>query len=85
MKFDISNTDELVGCLTEEYPCLIGRVVAKKVDREVYGVRKLVERNFIEINNLDELIELSKDVKHELIISTHYDIPEIEIYDDYRE
>ena len=41
----------------------------------------------IEINTLEELMEFQKDVGSDLILITyaHSEIPEIEIYDDYRE
>jgi len=39
----------------------------------------------IEINSLDDLLQLVKDSGGEIIINTKEDIPEIEIYNDYRE
>lgn len=39
------------------------------------------EYAYITINTIEELVQLSKDVKHELIINDDC----IEIYDDYRE
>ena len=46
------------------------------------------EGYFIEINSIDELLELQKEVKSELIITSATDnesIPAIEIYNYYRE
>lgn len=46
------------------------------------------EGTFIEINSIEELLELQKEVRSELIITSatyNESIPAIEIYDDYRE
>ena len=46
------------------------------------------EGYFIEINSIEELLELQKEVRSELIITSATDnesIPAIEIYNDYRE
>lgn len=43
---------------------------------------------FIEVNSLEELLDLQKSCGSELVVSNSYMnelIPEIEIYDDYRE
>lgn len=42
-------------------------------------------RPYIRINSLKQLVNLSLDLHQELIISTEYDEPSIEIYDDWRE
>lgn len=46
------------------------------------------EGHFIEINSIEELLELQKEVRSELIIASAIDnesIPAIEIYNSYRE
>lgn len=48
------------------------------------GKTKIVKHWEIDINTLEELIELETEVDHLLIISSG-DLPEIEIYDKYRE
>ena len=47
-----------------------------------------VEENnvtFIEVNNIEDLFILSKEIGYELVIGRLFDIPEITIYDDYME
>jgi hypothetical protein len=50
---------------------------------------ELVEAYTIELNTLEELCNLSKEVGNPIIVFTKsgwgFDIPELEIYDDYRE
>lgn len=82
MKFRIKRTSNWDG---EEKPC-----------ENAYGGEHLGGRAddvrvwYIDINTLDELIALRNEVENELIIDTTWEkelngIPEIEIYDDYRE
>jgi len=82
MKFRIKRTSNFDG---EEKPC-----------EKAYGGEHLGGRAndvrvwYIDINTLDELIALRDEVENELIVGTAYekelnDMPEIEIYDDYRE
>lgn len=40
---------------------------------------------YIHINSLKQLVELSRDLHHPLIINAEGDEPTIEIYDDWRE
>ena len=50
---------------------------------------KLVEAYTIELNTIEELYNLSKEVDNPIIVFTEsdwrFDIPELEIYDGYRE
>lgn len=50
---------------------------------------KLREAYVVELSSLEQLNQLCKEVKHPLILSSEsswgFDLPEIEIYDDYRE
>ena len=82
MKFRIKRTSNWGG---EEKPC-----------EKAYGGKHLGGRAddvrvwYIDINTLDELIALRDEVENELIVGTANekelnDMPEIEIYDDYRE
>ena len=82
MKFRIKRTSNWDG---EEKPC-----------EKAYGGEHLGGRAddvrvwYIDINTLDELIALRNEVENELIIGTTWEkelngMPEIEIYDDYRE
>lgn len=81
MKFLISRTsnrnmEDIEEARKEDY-----------VEEIIKGKPKVVEGWFIEINTLQELLNLKTRFNEELIITTRYgtDIPEIEIYDDYRE
>lgn len=82
MKFRIERTS---NCDGEEKPC-----------EKAYGGEHLGGRAddvrvwYIDINTLDELIALRDEVENELIVGTAQekelnDMPNIEIYDDYRE
>ena len=47
-----------------------------------------VEKNnvtVIDVNTVEELFTLSKEIGHELVLGKLFDIPEITIYDDYME
>jgi hypothetical protein len=49
---------------------------------------ELIEAYTIDINTLDELLKLIKDVGHSIIVFEHgyvSPLPELEIYDGYRE
>lgn len=70
MVFEIRNAKSCFGEVIEEYPIL------KK-----YNYKKTKNKEIIEINNLEELMKLIKDVENELVISKD----KILIYDDYIE
>lgn len=55
----------------------------KRYEKDIFGGRKLIEYTdyFIILNNLQDLINLIKQVGHEIIINNGG----LEIYDDYRE
>lgn len=61
----------------------------KVTEGQVYFryVRKYIDRLFIEINSLEELMEFQKDYGTIIIMNNIYDgeVKEIEIYDEYRE
>lgn len=70
MLFKIRNATSCFGEVIEEYPIL-----------QKYNYKKTKNKETIEINSLEELMKLIKDVKNELVISKD----EILIYDDYIE
>lgn len=81
MKFLISKTssenmEDMEEAKQEEY-----------VQEIIKGHPKVVKGWFIEINTLQELLNLKTRFKQDLIITTRSgtDIPEIEIYDTWRE
>lgn len=70
MIFEIRNATSCFGEVIEEYPIL-----------QKYNYKKTKNKETVEINSLEELMKLIKDVKNELVISKD----EILIYDDYIE
>lgn len=70
MIFKIRNATSCFGEVIEEYPIL-----------QKYNYKKTKNKETVEINSLEELMKLIKDVKNELVISKD----EILIYDDYIE
>ena len=81
MKFLISKTsdenmEDMEEAKQEEY-----------IQEVIKGEPEVVKGWFIEINTLQELLNLQTRFKHELIITTGFgtDMPEIEIYDTWRE
>lgn len=78
MKFIISSTSE-----RDEY----WKDKETTQEEHLCGKKKY-KRNVtvIEFSNLEELVEFVKEIDKEVIISCEwYDIPEIEVYDDWRE
>lgn len=70
MLFEIRSATSFFGEVIEEYPIL-----------QKYNYKKTKNKETVEINSLEELMKLIKDVKNELVISKD----EILIYDDYIE
>lgn len=90
---DIWNDPEKIKA---EYPCVndYGFVSEKLAKTRRYHQRDLgiyteetyvIEQPYVEIDSLERLLEFCKTVDQPLIISLDGDVPEIEIYDDYRE
>lgn len=78
MKFEITRASDV---FREEMPCK-GAVLTERKSRFNENVWE------IEINSLEELIELSKEVNHGIILRRPHsagDMYELEIYDDYIE
>lgn len=74
VEFEISRTSEWPGYGEPPYEGAYPKQVTNR-----RGV--LVERWFIEISSLEELIGLAKNTGHEIVLSEG----SLEIYDDYRE
>lgn len=58
-----------------------GEVIEKYPILQKYNYKQTKNKETVEINNLEKLMELIKDVKNDLVISKD----EILIYDDYLE
>lgn len=82
--------------IASEYPCVNDfgfsheavseiREFRKRSTRELVTETYTYDQPYVTINSLEDLLKFTKDVEHPIIISLDEDIPEIEIYDDYRE
>ena len=80
MIFKISNT-QWSPSLLGEYPILCKYGYYNERKKVVWGGAE----GYIVVDSLEELVNLSKDLNHDIIILNNGTEPEIEIYDDYRE
>lgn len=82
---DIWNDPEKIAA---EYPCVNDFGFESEALTITYpNTGRTIERvqPYVNIDNLEKLLEFCKAVEQPLIISLDGDIPEIEIYDSYRE
>lgn len=85
MKFRITRTSQ--KSFATEPPCE-GCARETISGRNSYGNPWAMDIWVREVETLGDLIALQKETGHELVVCVeggHYDMPEIEIYDDYRE
>lgn len=64
--------------------------ICSKIHREIVTLNdNLEEANVVSLESLEELHQLSDEVGHSIILHVNsiegYELPELEIYDDYRE
>ena len=76
MKFRIYSTGD--GCDTREYTDILEKYKLSKMEC-ANGIET------IEISTLEELLTLQKELGQDIIVSHDKEMPEIEIYDYYRE
>ena len=81
MKFWIyqANYYPTLNDIIQNYPILNNYKLDEKQD-EYKNIKP-----YIYINSVKQLIDLSKQLRHSLIVNAEREIPEIEIYDGWRE
>nr|DAF69669.1 MAG TPA: hypothetical protein [Bacteriophage sp.] len=81
MKFRIyqANYYPTLNDIIQNYPILNNYKLDEKQD-EYKNIKP-----YIYINSVKQLIDLSKQLRHPLIVNAEREIPEIEIYDGWRE
>lgn len=84
MKFEIYSTDDYLSGPRE------GPKPYAKASLEDYPTDNwpTLRRWFVEINTIEDLMEIRKETKHELVIGDSIwcdPLPSIEVYNDYRE
>ena len=81
MKFRIyqANYYPTLNDIIQNYPILNNYKLDEKQD-EYKNIKP-----YIYINSVKQLIDLSKPLRHPLIVNAEREIPEIEIYDGWRE